>query len=109
MSQPFTFYLWKMDASTSYQPKLRGQVTLDGGAIRVEASEDPELERLVQEVGSRPALPFKGETMVGEGDDRRMVLQQVEVHPGEPQYGIALSQAVGRAGRYSISFTPEPV
>ncbi|GEM_PF-2095770 len=107
--EAFTFYLWKMDASTGYMPKLRGKVTLEGTAIRVDASDDPHLEAVVHEVSARPDLPFKGESMEGEEGDRRLVMHQEMVRPGQPQYGLALSQAICRAGQYTVSFTPEPV
>lgn len=102
-----TFYLWKLDASTDFMPQLAGQVTVEGDRADVAPSSDARIWDLVTALGKKP-LPLRSETMEGQGAGMKLKLREVEVQPGEADWGYALSEAIGREGGYSVTFTPEP-
>jgi len=102
-----TFYLWKLDASTDFMPQLAGQVTVTGDRTEVAPSSEPKIRDLVEAFRARP-LPLRAESMEGSGAGMKLKLREVEVKPGQDDWGYALSEAIGREGGYSVTFTPEP-
>ncbi len=104
-----TFYLWKLDASTDFMPEIAGQVSVEGDRIDVAPTSDPQVQALVETLRTKPSLPLRAETMEGQGAAMKLKLREIEVKPGESDWGFALSEAVGREGGYSVTFTPEPV
>jgi len=102
-----TFYLWKTDATTDFMPALAGQVTVEGDRIDIAASTAPRIRELVDALRAQ-SLPLRAETMEGQGAGMKLKMREVMVKPGEPDWGYALSEAIGREGGYSVTFTPEP-
>lgn len=102
-----TFYLWKLDASTDFMPALAGQVTVTGDRAEVAPTSEKRIHDLVEAFRSKP-LALRTETTAGKGDSMKLKLGQIEVNPGHDDWGYALSEAIGREGGYSVTFTPEP-
>ena len=102
-----TFYLWKLDASTDFMPQQAGQVTVRGDRVEVAPSSEPRIRDLVETFKGK-ALPLRSELMEGQGAGMKLKLRELEIRPGEQDWGYALSEAVGREGGYSVTFTPEP-
>lgn len=103
-----TFYLWKLDADTDFMPELAGEVSVEGDRVEVAPNTSPPIRELVERLRTKPSLPLRTETMEGQGPGMKLKLREVELRPGEPDWGYALSEAVGREGGYSVTFTPEP-
>lgn len=103
-----TFYLWRLDASTDFMPKRAGQVVVKGTRAEVAPTSEPRIRELVEALATRDTLSLTMESMDARSGAPKIKHLEATVKPGEQNWAYALSEAVGREGGYSVTFTPDP-
>lgn len=102
-----TFYLWKVGPETGHQPRRVGAVEVDGTAIRVRESQDPELAEIMAEIATYPALPLRTEERQEGPQGPQFALIERTVTPAEQDYVYAVSQVACKVGGFEASFKPD--